>query len=126
MARDGHALLLASRQLARKVTETSPSPPSRGDHGTLTTFGWFHARIGHRQLDVMNRGHPRNQIESLEDESDLLVLIRERPRRQDDECSRVEPIVTAGRHVQASTMFIKVDLPDPRYPLSRRTRLFQR
>src|SRR5690242_19039840 len=71
-ARDGHALLLAARELAGvmvltlgqpHVGQPLARPPAPLAHG--------HAAVEQGQLDVLQRARARQQVELLEDEADL-------------------------------------------------------
>ena len=81
-AGDGDALLLAARQLVRMVIE----PLAEADRlerrgGALAALlGADAAPVEQRQLHVLERDGPRQQVEALEHEADLVVAdVRERP-----------------------------------------------
>src|SRR5439155_17976701 len=71
-ARDRNALLLAAGELRRKVArtrrETDLLQQIRGAGATLRVV---QAQGHHRELDVLGRRQRRDQIEALEDESDV-------------------------------------------------------
>src|SRR6185503_6480715 len=73
--RDGDALLLAAGELVRMVAE-----PVAETHGLQRLGGALPpigsgglARVEQRQLDVLDRGRARQQVEALEHEADLRV-----------------------------------------------------
>ena len=72
-ARDGDALLLAARELARVMVERAPSPtrssaPCARAHRArvVPTPG-----VDERQLDVLERAGAREQVEALEHEAEV-------------------------------------------------------
>ncbi len=73
-AGDGHALLLAARELARTVAHAV-----REAHDSEGVLGAFLAFLGRErgqqegQLDVLQRAGARQQVEALEDEADAAV-----------------------------------------------------
>src|SRR4029079_11324398 len=75
-ARDRDALLLSARELIR-VMVRAIAEPDRAQHfvRALMALGGLQrvSAVQQRQLDVVERGSARQQIESLEYESDLLV-----------------------------------------------------
>ena len=73
-ARDGDALLLTARELARKVLRAVRHADAleRRFHALLA-LGRFHAAIGERQLDVLEDREVANQVEALEDEPYLTI-----------------------------------------------------
>ena len=119
-ASDRHALLLAARQLRRRV----PGPVTEAHViqrflGALVALGRRHARIDQRQLDVLERRGPRQQVEILEHEADELVAhlapvrcARAAPRPGRPACS-----CRASGESRQPRMFISVDLPEPDEPV---------
>ena len=81
-ARDRDALLLAARELARQVA-LAVAEPDLAERGAraLALLGRGDAPVDERQLDVLERARPRDQVEALEDEPDLAVAERRRARR---------------------------------------------
>ncbi len=81
----GHALLLAARELGRRVVFPALQPDgierARG-HG-MSLGGGFTA-IDQRQLDVLQRGRARQQVEALEDEAEVATRRRARSSRLSD------------------------------------------
>src|SRR5439155_4519430 len=73
--RDRDALLLASRQLARLMVEPFREADARqrldGERARIPLPAA--AIVQQRQLDVVQRGRARQEIEPLEDESDFLI-----------------------------------------------------
>ncbi len=76
-ARDRDALLLTARQLVRKVVKAlAEADDLERLHGAAVTLGRLHLRpavVEQGQLDVVERRGPRQQVEALEHEPDLLV-----------------------------------------------------
>src|SRR5262245_9423444 len=76
-ARARHALLLAARELARRVLLAALEP-----HGAqrraraLALLGRRDAAIHERQLDVLECAGARHQVEALEHEADLAIADR--------------------------------------------------
>ena len=79
-----------------------------------------HAGVDQRQLDVVQRGGARQQVEGLEDEADLAVADRgqlvvvhlaRRPCRAGRRC----PCVGVSRQPMR---FMSVDLPEPEGPMT--------
>src|SRR5438105_2622867 len=67
---DGDALLLAPGQLARAVVgPIAESDRGQRLQGPLAARGAGHAGVQHRQGDVAERVHARQQVEALEDEA---------------------------------------------------------
>ena len=75
-ARDRDALLLAARELRWPVVDPIAEPDGieRGDRPLASALAV--AAVDERQLDVLDRVEPRQQIERLEDEADVLVADR--------------------------------------------------
>ena len=73
-ARHGDALLLTAGQLARQVFRAVRHAHAlEGVGHTLAAFGRPHPAVGERQLDVLEHRQVANQVEALEDESDLAI-----------------------------------------------------
>ncbi len=73
-AGDGHALALAAGKLVGLVVHALFQVHlPQGLLGPLQPLGGGHAGIDQRQLDVVQRGGARQQVEGLEDEADFLV-----------------------------------------------------
>src|SRR5512141_2538024 len=75
-SRDRNPLLLPARELARQVFLASGEPDDLEAVPRLllaTLLAVAVARVDERQLDVLERGSPREEIERLEDETDLAV-----------------------------------------------------
>ena len=106
--RDGDALLLAARQLVGIVIHALAEPDDLQDFlGPLVALGGLHlvlaAVVEQRQLDVVERRRPRQQVEALEDEADLAVahdreLIAGHPR----DILAVEDVLAARRAIKAA------------------------
>src|SRR5262249_48299515 len=61
---DGEALLLTAGQFVRLVVHpVGEADLPEGDLGPPPAFGGSHAAVGQGQLDVGERGHPRDQVE---------------------------------------------------------------
>ena len=121
-SRDRHALLLPARQLARLVIQTiAESHASQRFRGELPSCPFQRpvAIVQQRQLDVVERRRPCQQIESLEDEAELLIAqvgeldcgSAHRPA-----CRRASTSPDVGVSRQPS-MFMSVDLPEPDAPM---------
>ena len=102
---DGHALLLAARELARLVVDAV------AEADTLQRLGGEAAGIEpatatvvqQRQLDVAQGRGARQQVEALEDEADLQITdIGQRILVQGVDPRPVERIGTRGRVVEAA------------------------
>src|SRR5207249_3976457 len=83
-ARDRHPLPLAAGQLGRAV----PAAGAEADalervRSTAAALAPRYAAIAERQLDVLERREPRQQVEALEDEADLSSAQRREPVRSD-------------------------------------------
>ena len=73
-ARDRHALLLAAGEFAGTMLHAFAQTHRRQRfRGAALTFGRRHARIAQRHRHVVLRAHPRQQIEALEHEADLVA-----------------------------------------------------
>ena len=73
-ARDRDALLLSAGQLGRRmVLPSAPARPTRAPRARLrgASARWL-AAIEQRQLDVLERGGARQQVEALEDEAEIV------------------------------------------------------
>ncbi len=104
-ARDRDALLLAAGQLVRIVVQSVAEADDLQDLlRAAVSFGRLHlaaAVVKQRQLDVVERRRPRQEIEPLEHEADLLVpRHRELVPRQLGDVLPVEKILAAGRTIQ--------------------------
>ena len=72
--RDGDALLLAARQLhGAMVGAVREADAAERLQGALAAGPAVEAGIDHRQFDIAQRVHARQQVELLEDEADLAV-----------------------------------------------------
>ncbi len=98
----GHSLPLAARELRREVLHPMrhPDPLERRLHPPPALLG-RQAAVGERQLDVLVHREVADQIEGLEDESDLPVadpraLGRGEPRYR----LAVERVAALGRRVE--------------------------
>ncbi len=73
-AGDGHALLLAARELRRQVAQTRREPHlGRGALDALLALLRRQAPVAQRHVHVVEHVEIGNQIEALEDEPDLLI-----------------------------------------------------
>ncbi len=73
-AGDGHALLLAARQLRRVVPAARrQSHPGQRVLDAAAPLGAVEAAVAQRNLDIVLHVQVRNQVERLKDEADLLV-----------------------------------------------------
>src|SRR5438128_3599717 len=103
-SRDGDALLLAARELARMVRLAIGEPDRaepRAGPGAAVARGV--ARIEQGKLDVFERGRPGQQVELLEDEPDSAVSDpSELVRREAPDTLAVQHIFPAGRGVEAA------------------------
>ena len=74
-ARHGDALLLTARELRRIVPHAMRHADAfqRLHHPRLAIRRWHPLPIGQRQFDVLINRQIANQIETLEDETDLLI-----------------------------------------------------
>src|SRR5688572_16551424 len=73
-AGDGDALLLAARQLGRRVVgPRHEADPVERLERRLAPRGLAFAAIDQRQLDVLHRAGPREQVETLEHEAEILA-----------------------------------------------------
>ncbi len=106
-ARDGDALLLAARELARRVAlavaeAEQPQRPARPLDARLAA-----RRPGRRvikgQADVLDRAGARQQIEALEDEAEALAADAGELRLlEPGDVDAVEEVAPAGRPVEAA------------------------
>ena len=122
-ARDRDALLLAARQLVRVVVHALAEADDL-EHflRALVPLGGLHlvraAVVEQRQLDVVERRRPRQQVEPLEDEADLLVADdRQLVLRHPGDVLAVEEVLPARRPIQAPD-----DVHEGRLAGSRRAR----
>src|SRR5436190_1890166 len=107
-ARDGDALLLAARQLVGIVIHALAEADDLEDlFGAAMPLGGLHLRrpgvVEQQQLDVVERRRPRQQVEALEHEADLLVpddgeLVLGQLRH----VLAVEEVLPAGRPIEAA------------------------
>ena len=120
-AGDRHPLLLAARELAGVVVEplAEADPLQRLRGAAPAARAGRSPRVDQRQLDVLQRGGARQQVEALEDEAERpaahlgqrVGVERARPPRRPASSRPVE-----GRSRQPR-MFISVDLPEPEAPM---------
>ena len=123
-AGDRHALLLAAGQLVRVVMRAGLHPDRlQRRHGPLVARRCPPALavVEQRQLDVLERRRPREQVEPLEHEPDLVVphggqLV---PRQLGDVAAVEDVLPRLGRSRQPR-MCMNVDLPDPEGPVTAR------
>ena len=74
--------------------------------------------VEHRHLDVFQRRRAGKQVEALKDKADFLVAhIGQLVAVEGGNVNAVQPVMPAGRPVQAPIMFIIVDLPEPLAPM---------
>ena len=82
-ARDGHALLLAARELRRDVLHARGQADDLQRVGdALVALRGLHAAVAQRHVDVVVDVEVGHQVEALEDEADLLVAQRASARRR--------------------------------------------
>src|SRR2546422_2369841 len=115
-SRDGHALALAARQLVRLVLHPVPEPHALQRPRRLrATRLRPEPRVDERQLHVVQGGRAGEQVERLEDEADLLVAD---PGQlivgQIGDLLPVEPVLAAGRRVEAADQVHERRLPRAR------------
>src|SRR5258705_2858394 len=103
--RDGDRLWLAAGELIRMVAKPVAEayglqrvgralPPLRSGHL---------ARVEQRELDVLDRGRAREQVEPLEHEADLRVAhVREVARRERRHVVPVQEVASGGRPIEAA------------------------
>ena len=106
-SRDRNTLLLTARQLVRKVVKAVAKPDDLERlHGAAVALGPLHLRptvVEQRQLDVVERRRPGQQVEALEHESDLLVAHDgELVLRHARDVLAVEEVFAAGGAVEAA------------------------
>ena len=116
----GHrdALLLATAQLAGQVAGPMAHPDLlQALRRPLPPFSRRHPAIDERQLDVLEDGEISDEVEALEDETDLAVP-DPRPLRQLEARSRpgVEDVRPRGGRVEESQDGQERRLPAPRGP----------
>ena len=121
-AGDGHALALAARELVGLVRHAvgrgptiSSAPPRLASRSSLGD-----ARVDERQLDVVEGGGARQQVEGLEDEADLAVadggqLVVVHLRDDLARAGRSCPRLGVSRQPMR---FMRVDLPEPDGPIT--------
>ena len=103
-SRDRHALPLATRELSRLVLHPVLQPHSgeRLDRA-IAALPLAHPAVYERQLHVLQRGRPRQELEALEDESDLEIAhVRQLVVGEQADVAPGEPVTPGGRHVQAA------------------------
>ena len=117
---DRDALHLAARELRRCVR----LPAGEADRGerfarSLVPLACAHAAIDERELHVLERGGAIEQVEALEDESDVVAAQQRAllPRQRAD-VHAAKAIDAAGRRSRQPRMFMAVDLPDPLGPMT--------
>ena len=123
-ARDGDALLLTARELARVVVHAV----LEADHAqrrlrALLALGREQLGEQERQLDVLERGEHRHQVVRLEDEADVSASATWRDRRRSS-CARSLPATRAVPDVGESSPAIRLSsvlLPEPEAPSAPRT-----
>ena len=104
-ARDRHPLLLSTRQLARLVVQPIREADALQCSLRELPRVLLLARtvVQQRQLDVIERRRPREQVESLKDETELLVpYIRELVLAQALYANSIEGIGALGRDVETA------------------------
>ena len=75
-ARDRDALLLPARELARRVRCSRPASPTlreRAQARARRRSAATRPAVDQRQLDVLERRGPRQQVEPLEDEAEVVA-----------------------------------------------------
>ena len=103
-ARDRHPLLLTAGELFRMVV----LPPlqahrPQGLSRPLTAFPGGTPVVEHRQFHILQRSGARKQIESLENESDLLVAdFGQFVPIPVAHIHPVQKVLPAGRHIEAA------------------------
>jgi hypothetical protein len=103
-ARDGHALLLSARQLARMVV-FALGEAHGGEAGArpLPALAHGHAGVEQGQADVLHRARAREQVELLEHEADLAAAdARERVAREARHVLAVEDVPARGGPVETA------------------------
>ena len=74
---DGDALALAARELVGAMVEAGLEPHRLQDRrGAVAPRARRFARQHERQLDVLERRQPRDQVKELKDEADVLLAMR--------------------------------------------------
>ncbi len=113
---DRHPLPLASRELVGPVQHAVLEPHAcQRVSGQLPALAPAHPGVDQGQLDVVQRRGPREQVERLEHEADLLVADpRELVVAQFRDPVAVEPVFAAGRAVQAADHVHEGGLPRAR------------
>ena len=103
-ARQGHALLLSTRQLIwEAMLLFAQSHTLKGLSCTHVTFTRGDACINHWKLDVRERTRAGNQIESLEDETDLFIArVRQIILGHCRDIHAIEYVRTAGQSIQTA------------------------
>src|SRR5439155_11741092 len=117
-ARGRAALALAAGQLVRLVLHAL-AEPDRDQRlaSALVPRGARNPRIDERQLDVLQRIRPGEQVEGLEDEADLLVAdLGEGVVVERLDLAAVQDVAAAGRRVEAADEVHERRLPRPRRP----------
>ena len=86
--------------------------------GALGALRRGHAGINQRQLDVVQRGGARQQIEGLKNKSDFFIAnARQFVVVQFADQLLVQPILPFEGESRQPIKFISVDLPDPDGPM---------
>jgi hypothetical protein len=118
-AGDRDALLLAARKLGRRMVPPllEPDLVERG-HRRLVPLLLGIAAIEQRQLDILERGGAREQVEALEDEAEIFA-----PQQRALVAVERSTWTPLNRKAGLGTsrqprMFIVVDLPDPDGPIT--------
>jgi hypothetical protein len=117
---DRHALLLPARELRREVRGPAfePDQPQRLERARVA-LGAARLAVDQRDLDVLERGRARQQVEALEDEADLAVAdLGEAVARERRDIRAVEDERPRRGRSRQPAMFMNVDLPEPDGPRS--------
>ena len=105
-AGDGHALLLAARELVGMMVRAIRQAheferPQRP--GVEFFRRQTRAPVEHWQLHIFQRRGPREEVEALEDEPDFLIAeVGQRVAVERGNIHAVEPVASAGRAVEAA------------------------
>src|SRR6202171_757677 len=103
-AGEGHTWALAARELARAMLGAVVDADAlERIHGALAALVAAQAGVEQRQLDVLPDRGPRQEVESLEDEADLLVAhAGQRTSRHLGHVFTVQPVLAAGGRVETA------------------------